>query len=105
VLNKILCGLPVDQPIDMEIDPTQEEFETCEKLLRSMIANWKIIDNTSIEGLQETFLRREGRLSHSSDRWKLLVQRKTLDVLVDQIPWSYSVIYHRWMPHPLHVSW
>jgi hypothetical protein len=33
------------------------------------------------------------------------VQRKTLDVLVDQIPWSVSVVYHRWMAQPLYVTW
>jgi hypothetical protein len=56
-------------------------------------------------GLRETFLQREGKLQRTHDGWKLRVQRKTLDVLVDQIPWSISVVFHAWMPQPIHVTW
>ncbi|HEX7315695.1 MAG TPA: contractile injection system tape measure protein [Pyrinomonadaceae bacterium] len=105
VLNKILCGLSTSTPVEREIDRTADERVACERLLTSVIANWKIIERTSIAGLQETFLRREGRLEHSDSGWRLTVQRKTLDVLVDQIPWSVSVIYQRWMPRPLYVTW
>jgi hypothetical protein len=24
---------------------------------------------------------------------------------VDQVPWSVSLVFHGWMPEPLHVSW
>ncbi len=105
VLNKILCGLPVGIAVAREIEPGDQELEVCEQLLRSMIANWKSIEGTSIAGLRETFLQREGRLERADDGWKLRVQRKTVDVLVDQIPWSISVVYHRWMPEPLRVTW
>jgi hypothetical protein len=105
VLNKILCGAPVGAPIIGEIVPTEQERDTCERLLKSVISNWKIIENTSIDGLKETFLQREGRLDHTADGWKLRVQRKTLDVLVDQVPWSFRVIVHSWMPEPVYVTW
>jgi hypothetical protein len=105
VLNKILCGVATSVPVERSIELTEQEHKVCEQLLKSMIANWKIISNTSIAGLQETFFRREGRLKHVEEGWKLRVQRKTLDVLVDQIPWSVSIVYHRWMPQPLYVDW
>ncbi|MCE9672076.1 hypothetical protein LY474_30150 [Myxococcus stipitatus] len=105
VLNKILCGLPISTPVPSEIQLTDQERTLCERLLRALIAHWKIISNTSIAGLRETFLQREGRLEHLEDRWKLQVQRKTLDVLVDQVPWSISILTHPWMPQPLYVSW
>jgi hypothetical protein len=105
VLNKILCGVAVSTPVDREIEPTEEERATCDRLLRAMIANWTIISNTSIAGLQETFLRRDGILQYREDGWKLRVQRKTVDVLVDQIPWTISVIYNSWMPQPFYVDW
>jgi hypothetical protein len=74
-------------------------------MLKSMLANWTIISSTSIEGLQQTFLQREGRLERTSAGWSLTVQRKTVDVLIDQIPWSISTILHSWMPEPLSVIW
>ncbi|MES2442403.1 MAG: contractile injection system tape measure protein [Pseudomonadota bacterium] len=105
VLNKLLSGVAVAQPIEPSITPTPVEIETCDGLLHAVIANWTIIRNTSIDGLRETFLRREGRLLHSDGRWDLHVQRKGLDVLVDQVPWTFSMIYHRWMADPIQVTW
>jgi Contractile injection system tape measure protein len=105
ILNKIFCGLPLDAPVEREIELTERERETADALLRSLLANWKILSNTSVAGLQETFLQREGRLHRTPEGWKLQVQRKTVDVLVDEVPWSLSVIFHRWMPEALLVTW
>lgn len=104
-LNKILCGLAVTAQIDKAIDITDQERALSVNLLKSMIANWKALSGTSMAGLRETFLQREGRLTQSADAWELKVQRKTLDVLVDQIPWNISKVLHRWMKQPIHVSW
>jgi hypothetical protein len=105
VLNKIMCGVPTATPVERAIEPTEQERELCERLLRAMIANWKAITGTSIAGLQEAFLQREGRLDSTPEGWKLKVQRKTLDVLVDQIPWGISIVFYKWMPQPLYVTW
>jgi hypothetical protein len=105
VLNKILCGMPVGAPVARGIEPTDPEKEIGEKVLRSMLASWTAIANTSVAGLQETFLRRDGKLLRIPDGWKLEVQRRTVDFLVDEVPWNHSVICHRWMPQPLYVSW
>lgn len=105
VLNKILCGAQPGTPVEPEIVPTEKEIEMADLLLRSMMANWKAISGTSVAGLRETFLQREGRLESRSENWQVTVQRKTLDVLVDQIPWSFSVTFHRWMPKPVFVTW
>lgn len=105
VLNKILCGARPETPVEPSIVPTEKELEMADRLLRSMIANWKAISSTSSAGLRETFLQREGRLEPRPENWQITVQRKTLDVLVDQIPWGFSVIFHGWMPRPVFVTW
>jgi hypothetical protein len=105
VLNKLLCGVPTNQPIVAGITLTEAEASMSEQLLRAMIGNWPIISNTSIEGLRQSFLQREGRLERTDAGWRLTVQRRTLDVLVDQVPWSFSVVLLPWMREPLHVSW
>nr|WP_256443010.1 MULTISPECIES: contractile injection system tape measure protein [unclassified Bradyrhizobium] len=104
-LNKALCGLLVAQPIERAIIMTDHEQEACDMLLRSILANWPILSGTSIAGLREAFLQRDGKLIQADGAWRLQVQRKTLDVLVDQIPWSIGVVFHAWMPGPLHVTW
>jgi hypothetical protein len=104
-LNKVLCGMPIAAPVEREIEATDLERETCDMLLRSIVENWPILRNTSIAGLRETFLQREGKLTYGEVGWRLQVQRKTLDILVDQVPWSIGVVFHAWMPAALHVTW
>ena len=105
VLNKLLAGIAIDAPIAPSIELTTAEQEICDGLLGAVIANWSAVRNTSVAGLQETFLQREGRLRHAEGRSMLQVQRKTIDVLVDQVPWSFLLVYQRWMAEPVHVTW
>ncbi len=104
-LNKLLCGLSVTCPVHPSISLDPDSREICDDLSRAMIANWRAIANSSTEALRESFLQRAGRLVHQDACWQLVVQRKSLDVLVDQIPWSIAMIFHRWMREPLHVTW
>ncbi len=105
VLNKLLCGLPTAQPIAASIEPGADDIAICDGLIAAVIANWPILGNASPAALRETFLQREGRLIHGADRWDLRVQRRTVDVLVDQLPWSIATLYHRWMSEAVHVTW
>lgn len=105
VLNKLLCGMPTAAPVEPSVHASPADLELCDGLLHAVIANWPIIRNTSVAGLRETFLQREGRLLHGDEKWDLHVQRKGLDVLVDQIPWSFSTVFHRWMAEPVQVTW
>ncbi|NNM82123.1 MAG: hypothetical protein HKL98_05930, partial [Burkholderiales bacterium] len=102
-LNKILCGL--DRPIVRSIVPSDREKETVEGMLKAIIQNWTIIGNTSVAGLRESFLQRPGRLMLKGEEWHLRVEKRGIDVLVDRIPWSFSLIKHPWMPRPLFVEW
>lgn len=104
-LNKLLCGLELATPVDRGIDATDAELALCDGLLEAMRANWPALAGTSVAGLRETFLQRDGKLERAGDTWRLTVQRKTVDVLVDRVPWTVKTVFHRWMPEPLHVTW
>ena len=105
VLNKLLCGLPTIVPVAPALVPEAGDLAMCDGLLAAVIAAWPPLANTSITGLQETFLQREGRLRRSNGQWALQVQRRALDVLMAQLPWGVSTIVNRWMPEPIHVTW
>ncbi|MBL8499689.1 MAG: hypothetical protein JNL77_03735, partial [Nitrosomonas sp.] len=106
ILNKILCGVSTGIPICREIDISAQEQETIEGLIRGMIQNWTTIGNTSISGLRETFLRRKGKLQLKEDgMWYLTVEPGVFDMLLDSLPWSFSVIKHSWMERAVHVAW
>jgi hypothetical protein len=104
-LNKLLCGVAIATPVEQGIEPTAFEIDTATALLRAIIGNWTIVSNTSIAGLQETFLQRDGRLERTSNGWRLQVQRRTVDVLLDHLPWGLSTIIHSLMPEPIFVKW
>jgi len=105
VLNKILCGVKPGVPIERRIVITTDERQAIEGMLRSMIQHWKVVGNTSIAGLRESFLQREGRLRLQGEAWHLLVEPRAFDMLLDQIPWSFSTIKYPWMDRVLYVEW
>jgi len=104
-LNKILCGLQPETAVRRDIDLTDTEKQTVDGLLRAMIAHWKTIGNTSVQGLRESFLQREGRLRPKEDAWQLLVQPRAFDMLLDRLPWGFAVIRHPWMTSTVYVEW
>lgn len=105
ILNKILCGIEVAQPISKEVQLTDSEKQLSEDLLKGVIQNWSILGNTSIEGLRTTFLMRAGILRKKEDFDQLHVESEAFDVLIDKIPWSYSTIKLPWMKKTMHVQW
>ena len=104
-LEKILCGIPVEEPVPVNVLLQNKEINEAELLLASVIEHWKAIKNTSINGLRETFLKRDGLLKKQEGGWLLQVERKTLDVLVESIPWGYSTISLPWNNYLISVEW
>lgn len=105
VLNKILVGYKTGVPIRAEIDFNDQEKELMRSLLMGVIQHWSAIGHTSIQGLRESFLIRNGYLSLSDKGWQLTVEQKAFDILLDRLPWSYSLIKLNWMDKPLYVNW
>ncbi|UJP63806.1 contractile injection system tape measure protein [Mongoliitalea daihaiensis] len=103
ILEKVFCGLPIDYPIDRFIQLEAYEKEEGEKLLRSIIQHWQRLKSTSLEGLREMFIQREGKLE--LEKPKLIVERKAQDLLMDSLPWGISVIKLPWMKQTLYVNW
>ncbi len=105
VLHKIICGLPVDEPLPASIELTEKEMEESEELLASICKHWPPLKNTSIEGLRSAFFQREGKLVFADNSWRLRVEQKTIDILLDKLPWGFSTIRLPWMKEILHVDW
>jgi hypothetical protein len=105
VFNKILCGLLIDTPIEREVDLTVRERIAVEGLLQAMIRNWAVIGSTSVQGLRESFLQREGKLTHKAHDWHLQVASKPFDMLLNRLPWGFSTVKYAWMRAVVHVNW
>jgi hypothetical protein len=106
ILPKILCGLPVEKPIDCNLFYMSEVLKKeVSEMLRSIIEHWKILQNTSVEGLQQSFLQRNGNLFFSDNEWQLIVEQKSYDMLLEQLPWNISMIKLPWMKNILKTQW
>jgi hypothetical protein len=105
VFEKILCGLPADMPVPLDVILTDEEIAESESLLKAVITHWNVLKNTSTDGLRESFIKRDGLLTRKENGWLLQVERKTLDVLLDSIPWGFSTISLVWTRDLIFVEW
>lgn len=104
-LDKLLCGLPLHAPVRRERLLAEREREAVEGMLGAVIGHWKALGKTSVAGLRQTFLQREGRLEHRQDAWHLQVPSQAFDMLIDRLPWGFATIRYPWMPEVLHVQW
>jgi hypothetical protein len=104
-LNKILCGIEEVEPVSLIKEITEEEINKVNDLLTSVISHWKMLKNTSPDGLREGFLQREGKLSFKNDSWYLQVEQKTMDILLQNLPWSIGIIKLPWMKSFLKTEW
>lgn len=105
VLQKILCGVSWDDPVESEWTLMAEEQTECDDLLQSAIEHWSILGATSVAAFRETFLERPGHIARTPVGFLLRVERRGVDVLVDQLPWVFTPVSYPWMNQPLHVEW
>lgn len=105
LLNKVLCGMAVDEVFDFGAPVTEDENEECNSFLAAVIEQAPILHNMSIPGFRATFLLRKGQLSTRDGAWLLRVERETYDVVLDRFPWSVAWLKLPWMEAPMHVEW
>ncbi|MFK7924468.1 MAG: contractile injection system tape measure protein [Bacteroidia bacterium] len=104
-LAKILCGLALNHPLNVRQELSLEDAEEADNLLAAVIKNWGALGEVSNDSLREGFLQRPGKLSLKSGKWRLLIERQTIDILLDRLPWSIGIVKLPWMPDPIMVDW
>jgi hypothetical protein len=103
-MPKLLVGLSLERPVDRRIVLTDLERTEADDLLKAVIKHWKSLGDTSPDGLRDGFLKRTGKLTHRSDGWLLLMEGQTLDILLDRLPWGFSIVQLSWMKEMLFVE-
>lgn len=105
-LERVLCGAPHKWKHQDGIRLDAGERAICEDLVvAGIIRNWKALGSTSSQALRESFLERNGILRMRNDEWMLQVAPRSFDVLINVIPWNFSMIRHPWMEAPLWTEW
>lgn len=105
VIPKLLCELPIQYALRESIELTGEEKEEAENLLAAAIDQWEKLKNISNDALRENFLQRSGKLYTKNDLRYLQVENGSLDVLLDYLPWTLSIVKLPWMKEMLRIEW
>jgi len=105
IFPKLLCGWPLQMPVINSFQITEYERTECENLLRSVIENWKALKNTSIKGLQESFLQRSGKLIEQNDQFVVQPEQQSIDLLLEFVPWTFRLIRLPWMKKAMQIDW
>ncbi|NOQ72218.1 MAG: hypothetical protein GQ574_09470 [Crocinitomix sp.] len=104
-LNKILCGIPIKEVIIFDTELTEDDKTEINALLEHVITNWSVLKNTTPRGLREGFIFRKGELTEFEESWLLTVEQKGIDIIMNKLPWGYSMIKLPWMDKILQVQW
>ncbi|MBK9423042.1 MAG: hypothetical protein IPN54_02645 [Bacteroidetes bacterium] len=105
LINKILCGFLVDEYLDFECNLDDNDKSIIDGLISAMISQWNAIKTSTIDGFRGNWLIREGILSKQQDKLSLSIEKKVYDILLNQSPFSFSVIRFPWMSETLYVNW
>jgi hypothetical protein len=105
ILCKLMCAYPADESLPAEMIFTEAELTEANDMLSAMIQQWSKLQNTSIAGLQEGFLQRSGKLFIRNEMPHVQVESSAIDILLDYLPWSLSIIKLPWMKEILRVEW
>jgi Contractile injection system tape measure protein len=104
-LEKLICGLSLDEPVPRNLVFLEREILEADELLKSVIEHWKVLKNSSPDALRNSFFQREGILQKNDFGWQINIERKTQDILLDSIPWGFSMIVNSWNNYIITVEW
>lgn len=105
-LAKVLCGVALDEPAEADVGLTDAEIAEAIVVLEAAIGHWGALGGSAPDALRGEFLMRPGMLAVDADGgWLLRVEARTVDVLLDQLPWGLSLVKLPWMDRLLRVQW
>lgn len=105
VLNKILCGVDISEPVPKSVHLSEEEKEECIFLLKTVLERWEALRTGNPAALRDTYLRREGILKRAGASWNLVIERNTFDIMLERLPWTVSLVKLPWCEEILYVEW
>lgn len=105
VLNKILCNWPIHLPLYTSCNFSLKEKQAAIELLESLKEYWSVLKNTSLRGLIESFVLRPGVIQKNASGFLLQVERKTIDILMDSLPFGINTIKLPWNEDIIYTEW
>ena len=96
----------MDTPVPKGIKMTTTEKKITEDMMNAIVIHLKAMGTKNLDALRGGFLVREGKLEwHEDGYWNLDVEKKSYDIMMQNMPWSISIINHPWMKNRIQVTW
>lgn len=105
IMEKFLCGVPLKMPVQKRSLLSESIKNEANELLSEVVRNWPSLKNTSADGLRQLFIQRDGKLIQEDTKYRLIVERKAQDVLLEKLSWNISVIKLPWISKILFTEW
>ncbi|EYU13882.1 contractile injection system tape measure protein [Photorhabdus aegyptia] len=103
-LNKVLCGLMIDE--EMPSIPVEPEEELIiEQWLDAIIAQLPGWKKLSRNDARQLFLQRPGELLIDEQEIKITLQHQPFDLLLADWPWPLNIAKLSWLNRPLQIDW
>ena len=96
ILNKLFCGIPPNEPVIMTKSLSAKAKKSCQELLKQTILYWNVLKNTSPKSLQKEFIQRAGTMQIENNQIIINIERKTIDILIQRLPWGIGMIKLPW---------
>ncbi len=105
MFEKYICDVPITSNISDDIILSDSIKKEVDGMLLTVIDHWTVLKSTSIEGLRESFLQRQGEFVHRKHGHEIVIERKSIDILLIKLPWNFSLIKFPWKKDILYVDW
>ncbi|PKH50316.1 hypothetical protein CXF68_06205 [Tenacibaculum sp. Bg11-29] len=105
VFEKFLCNVPINHSIPRNITLSEELKEKAEELLKAVTQNWEVLKKSSPDLIRNEFIQRAGKLDLTKDNPSITIERKAQDILLDKLPWNYSMCKLPWMDILIFTNW
>lgn len=105
LFEKLLCNIPINQTINRNIILSEELKNHANEMLRAVLDHWDVMKNSSLGLLRNEYLQRPGKIILTGENPKVLVERKTQDILLDKISWNLGIVKLAWKNKIIFVDW
>ena len=106
IIEKFICNIPISYPIDRNTMLTPEMKNEVHEMLQAVLQNWEVMKKSSVALLQNEFLQRAGKLTLTdTENPRIIIERKTQDILLGSLPWNLSIIKLPWIKKIIYVEW
>lgn len=103
--EKYIVGIDFDEPLEKRYAISDTIKTEVKSMLQAVRDNWTAMSSSSDELLQYEYLQRPGKLIVDGQQHRLVMERKTQDILLSQLPWAISIIRFPWSKELLYVEW